>query len=137
MEKVNQIHTHHDPGIQCAILLFWVGAANIFLDCTLHICNLTYLTNGTSQAIRSTYHTTLHATPSQLVLYMIQNIAFRANWDQIQRRKQDIINKSNKTRTSVDFLMNIRLETISCNECVEKWYNQNPRRNCVGKSEYP
>jgi hypothetical protein len=27
---------------------------------------------------------------------MIHNIAFRANWDQIQKRKQDIINKSNQ-----------------------------------------
>jgi hypothetical protein len=27
---------------------------------------------------------------------MIHNIAFRANWDQIQTRKQDIINKSNQ-----------------------------------------
>jgi hypothetical protein len=27
---------------------------------------------------------------------MIHNIAFRENWDQIQKRKQDIINKSNQ-----------------------------------------
>jgi hypothetical protein len=27
---------------------------------------------------------------------MIHNITFRANWDQIQKRKQDIINKSNQ-----------------------------------------
>jgi hypothetical protein len=27
---------------------------------------------------------------------IIHNIAFRANWDQIQKRKQDIINKSNQ-----------------------------------------
>jgi hypothetical protein len=50
------------------------------------------------QTIRSTYHTTLQATPCQLVFGrdMIHNIAFRANWDQIQKRKQDIINKSNQ-----------------------------------------
>jgi hypothetical protein len=52
------------------------------------------------QAIRSTYHTTLQATPYRLVFGrdMIHNIAFRANWDQIQKRKQkqDIINKSNQ-----------------------------------------
>jgi hypothetical protein len=49
-------------------------------------------------AIRSTYHTTLQATPCQLVFGrdMIHNIAFRANWDQIQKRNQDIINKSNQ-----------------------------------------
>jgi hypothetical protein len=27
---------------------------------------------------------------------MIHNIAFRANWDQIQKRKQDSVNKSNQ-----------------------------------------
>jgi hypothetical protein len=50
------------------------------------------------QAIRSTYYTTLQATPCQLVFGrdMIQNIDFRANWDQKQERKQDIINKSNQ-----------------------------------------
>jgi hypothetical protein len=38
-------------------------------------------------AIRSTYHTTLQATPFQLVFGrdMIDNIAFRANWDHIQK----------------------------------------------------
>jgi hypothetical protein len=37
-------------------------------------------------------------SPCQLVFGrdMIHNIAFRANWDQIQKRKQDIINKSNQ-----------------------------------------
>jgi hypothetical protein len=50
------------------------------------------------QAIRSTYHTTLQATPCQLVFgrYMTHNISFRANWDWIQKRKQDIINNSNQ-----------------------------------------
>jgi hypothetical protein len=49
-------------------------------------------------AIRSTYHTTLQATPCQLVFgrNMIHNIDFRANWDQIQKRKQEIIHKYNQ-----------------------------------------
>jgi hypothetical protein len=49
-------------------------------------------------AIRSIYHTTLQATPCQLVFDrdMIHNIAFTANWNRIQKRKQDIINKSNE-----------------------------------------
>jgi hypothetical protein len=38
---------------------------------------------------------------------MIHNIAFRANWDQIQNRKQDIINKSNqkenKNQTQISY----------------------------------
>jgi hypothetical protein len=57
-----------------------------------------YFLQSTAWAIRSTYHTTLQATPCQLVFGrdMIHNIAFRANWDQIQKRKQDIINKSNQ-----------------------------------------
>jgi hypothetical protein len=57
-----------------------------------------YFLQSTASAIRSTYHTTLQATPCQLVFGrdMIHNIAFRANWDQIQKRKQDIINKSNQ-----------------------------------------
>jgi hypothetical protein len=57
-----------------------------------------YFLQSTAWAIRSTYHTTLQATPCQLVFGrdMIHNIVFKANWDRIQKRKQDIINKSNK-----------------------------------------
>ena len=42
--------------------------------------------------------TTLQVTPCELVFGrdMIHNIAFKANWDRIQKQKQDIINKSNK-----------------------------------------
>ena len=56
-----------------------------------------YFLQSTAWAIRSTYHTTLQATPCQVVFGrdMIHNIAFKANWDWIQKRKQDIINKSN------------------------------------------
>jgi sporulation protein YlmC with PRC-barrel domain len=32
---------------------------------------------------------------------MIHNIDFRANWDQIQTRKQDIINKSNQKENKI------------------------------------
>jgi hypothetical protein len=54
-------------------------------------------------AIRSTYHTTLQAIPCQLVFGrdMNHNIALRANWDQIQKRKQDIINKSNQKENKI------------------------------------
>jgi hypothetical protein len=57
-----------------------------------------YFLQSTAWAIRSTYHTTLQATPCQLVFGrdMIHNIAFRANWDLIQKQKQDIINKPNQ-----------------------------------------
>jgi hypothetical protein len=42
-----------------------------------------YFLQSTALAIRSTYHTTLQATPCQVVFGrdMIHNIAFRANWD--------------------------------------------------------
>jgi hypothetical protein len=64
-------------------------------------------------AIRRTYPTTLQATPCPLVFGrdMIHNIAFRAIWDQIQKRKRGIINKINQKEIRVKFLTNIRLET--------------------------
>ena len=48
-------------------------------------------------AVRATYHTTLQATPSQLVFGRdaILNTKFEANWKYIQQRKQAIINKNN------------------------------------------
>jgi hypothetical protein len=47
-----------------------------------------------TKAIRSNNHTSLQAKSCQLVFGrgMIHNIAFRLNYDQIQKRKQDIIN---------------------------------------------
>ena len=46
-------------------------------------------------AIRSTYHTTLQATPGQLVFGrdMLLSIPFRADWARIKLRKQGLINK--------------------------------------------
>jgi hypothetical protein len=57
-----------------------------------------YFLQSITWAIRSTYHITLQVTPCQLVFgrNMIHNIAFSANWYQLQKRKQDIINKSNQ-----------------------------------------
>ena len=48
-------------------------------------------------AIRCTYHTTLKATPGQLVFGrdMILPIKFEADWALIQKQKQDSINNSN------------------------------------------
>jgi transposase InsO family protein len=56
-----------------------------------------YFLQSTAWAIRSPYHTILQATACQLVFGrdMIHNIAFKANRNQIQKRKQDLINKSN------------------------------------------
>jgi hypothetical protein len=49
-------------------------------------------------AICSTYHTTLQASPGQLVFGrdMIMNTEYIANWHRIRSRKQRIINKSNR-----------------------------------------
>ena len=48
-------------------------------------------------AVRSTYHTTLQATPGQLVFGrdMIFNIEHVANWQSIKDRKQTMINRNN------------------------------------------
>jgi hypothetical protein len=49
-------------------------------------------------AIRSTYHTTLKATPGQLVFQrdMILPIEHIADWQMIKHRKQQLINKNNE-----------------------------------------
>ena len=51
--------------------------------------------SAASWAIRSTYHTTLQATPGQLVFGrdMLLLIPFRADWSRIKHRKQRLINK--------------------------------------------
>jgi hypothetical protein len=48
--------------------------------------------------IRSTCHTTLQASPGQLVFGrdMIHDVRFQANWDIIKNNKQNIISSSNK-----------------------------------------
>ena len=65
-----------------------------------------YFLQSTAWAIRSSYHTTLQATPCELVFGrdMIHNILCKANWNRIQKRKQDIINKSNKKKTKSNSL---------------------------------
>ena len=49
-------------------------------------------------ALRATYHTTLQATPMQLVFGRdaIYNTKFEANWQYIKDRKQKLINSNNK-----------------------------------------
>ena len=53
---------------------------------------------ATMFAVRSTYNTTTQATAMQLVFGRdaIFNIPFKANWDAIRQRKQDIIDKNNE-----------------------------------------
>ena len=53
-------------------------------------------------AIHSTYHTTLKATPGQLVLGkdMVLNITHNADWAAIKTRKQALINSNNKNKNT-------------------------------------
>jgi transposase InsO family protein len=53
-------------------------------------------------AIRSSYHTTLGATPAQLVFGrdMILPVRFKANWEIIQARRQKEIDKNNARENS-------------------------------------
>jgi hypothetical protein len=53
-------------------------------------------------AVRSTYHTTLHATPGQLVFGrdMVLNVQHLANWTAIKAHKQQIIRKNNQIENS-------------------------------------
>jgi hypothetical protein len=48
--------------------------------------------------IRSTFHTTLQASPGQFVFGrdMIHDVRFQSNWDRIKNNKQKIISSSNK-----------------------------------------
>jgi hypothetical protein len=49
-------------------------------------------------ATRATYHTTIQATPAQLVFGRdaILNTKFEANWNYIRQRKQELINQNNQ-----------------------------------------
>jgi len=53
-------------------------------------------------AMRSTYHTTLQATPGQLVFGrdMVLNIQHEADWTAIKARKQELIRKNNRIENS-------------------------------------
>ena len=58
----------------------------------------TGILNAVAWAVRSTYHTTLRATPGHLVFGrdMVFNIAHEANWKEIKDRKQKLINQNNQ-----------------------------------------
>ena len=58
----------------------------------------TGILNAVGWAVRSTYHTTLRATPGQLVFGrdMVFNIAHEANWKDIQDRKEKLIKYNNQ-----------------------------------------
>jgi hypothetical protein len=53
-------------------------------------------------ATRATYHTTLQATPTQLVFGRdaIMNTKFTVNWELIRKRKQCLIDQNNQKENS-------------------------------------
>jgi hypothetical protein len=63
-------------------------------------------------AVRATYHTTLQATPMQLVFGRdaILNIKFEANWDYIKKRKQDLIDYNIKRENKKRILYHYQVE---------------------------
>jgi hypothetical protein len=58
----------------------------------------TNLLASAAWAIRSTVHTTLGATPGQLIYGrdMLFDLSFRANWNEIRQRKRQRIEESNQ-----------------------------------------
>ena len=63
---------------------------------------LTGILSAVRHAVVSTVHTTLQATPMQLVFGRdaMLNIQFEADWQYIKKRKQEIIDKNNQRENS-------------------------------------
>ncbi|CAB9510525.1 Retrotransposon protein [Seminavis robusta] len=58
--------------------------------------------SAAAYAIRSTYHTTLEATPAELIFgrNMLLPVQFKADWEAIRARRQAMINKNNERENS-------------------------------------
>ena len=80
-------------------------------------------------ALRATYHTTLKATPSQLVFGRdaITNIMFEANWEEIKQQKQKRINKNNQkeNRKCIEHTY-VEGDQILHQKLTKSKYGQNP-----------
>ena len=65
-------------------------------------------------AMRSTVHTTLQATPMQLVFGhdAIMNLMFDANWQLIKQRKQNLINKNNANENNKRTKHNYKIQDL-------------------------
>ena len=80
---------------------------------------------ATYSVLQSTYHTTLQATPGQLIFGrdMILNTPFIAHWEAIRLRKQKIIDKNNqlenKNRKPHTYI--IRDKVLACNKKANKY----------------
>jgi hypothetical protein len=64
-----------------------------------------YFLSTTAWLLCGTYHTTLQATPCQILFGtdMIHNIIFRADWDQIQKSIKKSNQNKNKSQTPHEF----------------------------------
>ena len=84
---------------------------------------------ATMFATRATYHTTLQATPSQLVFGRdaILNTQFKANWNYIKERKQKLINENNKRENSKRVLHNYKIhDKVLLKRDDKAKFNRNP-----------
>jgi transposase InsO family protein len=99
---------------------------------------------ATMFAIRANYHTTLQATPSQLVFGRdaILNVQFEANWNLIRERKQRIIKKNNEAENAKRIPHTYHINDKVLFKEIEKskygsdssskrqWYCYNTKRSC-------
>ena len=85
--------------------------------------------SAAAYGIRSTYHTTLKASPGQLVFGrdMIFNIRHVADWRAIQQRKQQVIDKNNRRENStrIEHHYQIGDEVIMRNKSANKYESPN------------
>ena len=83
-------------------------------------------------ALRSTYHTTLQATPMQLVFGRdaILNLQFEADWQAIKNRKQKLIqqnnNRENRSRIPHSYQVGDKVLYDKIQGTVKSKYGQNP-----------
>jgi transposase InsO family protein len=84
---------------------------------------------ATMFAIRATYHTTMQATPAQLVFGrdVILNIPYAANWENIRERKQARIIQNNaaENKTRLPYVYNVGQQVLIKTEQSRK-YGKNP-----------
>ena len=80
-------------------------------------------------ALRATYHTTLKATPSQLIFGRdaITNIVFKANWDKIKAQKQKQIKENNVKENSKQIKHQYKTgDQVLYQKLSKSKYGQNP-----------
>ena len=85
---------------------------------------------ATMFALRATYHTTLKATPAQLVFGRdaILNTIFDANWNLIKYNKQKLINKNNarENASRIPHKYNVHDKVLAIGKPTLSKYGSNP-----------